>query len=164
MKEFFWKIPPNPPFSKWGIGQRSAQGGFTLVSAIFIVVILSLIGTYIVSISALTGSSSSLALQGVKAYFAAKSGLEWGIYKVAPSAVSGGLPPYNCPATPTTLTFSQGGLAGFTAVVSCVQGSFTESGVTYNTFQISSTGSFGVPASADYASRQLYTTVIQPGI
>jgi len=141
-----------------------SQKGFSLVSAIFVIVILSLIGTYIVSISALTGASGSLAIQGVKAFYAAKSGLEWGIYKVAPSAVSGGSAPYNCPASPTTLTLTQGGLAGFSAVVTCTQSAFTEGGVTYNVFQLSSTGQFATPASADYASRQLYATVIQPGV
>jgi MSHA biogenesis protein MshP len=140
------------------------QKGFVLVSAIFVIVILALIGTYIVSIAAISSSSSTFSLQGVKAYYAAKSGLEWGIYRVAPSAASGGAPPYNCPAASTTLNLTQGGLGGFTVVVTCAQSSFTESGISYNVFRLNSTATFGVLSSPDYASRQLYTTIIQPGI
>ncbi len=140
------------------------ENGFAIVSALFVVVILALIGSYIVSISALTRAAQSLSLQGDKAYYAAKSGLEWGIYKVAPSSVSGGAPPYNCPTSPTTLTFTQGGLKGFSSTVSCTQSAFTESGSTYNLFQITATGQYATSANIDYAFRQLYTVIIQPGV
>jgi MSHA biogenesis protein MshP len=136
------------------------QRGFSIVSAIFILVILSLIGSYIVSISALTRSSGSLTSMGVKAYYAARSGLEWGTYIVAPL---GGAGPFNCPVT-STVPLTQGGLAGFTATVSCVANSFTENGTTYKVFQITSQGQYGTPGSADYVSRLLYTTVVQPGV
>lgn len=146
------------------------QTGFSLVSAIFIVVILGLIGSYIVSISALTSASSSLLGLGVKAYYAAKSGLEWGAYQVAPCPTCpGGAGPYNCPASPTTITFTQGGLAGLSATVTCKVvdtpgNTFTEHGIIYKVFQINSTGQYGISGSGDFVSRQLYMTIIQPGI
>jgi len=136
------------------------QQGFSIMSALFIVVILALIGSYIVSVGALTSASGNLVIQGEKAYWAANSGLEWGIYSVAPSGGSG---PYNCPTSPTTLTFTQNGLKGFKSVVTCSQSSFTEGGTTYNMFQITSQGQFGTSGS-DYAFRQLYATIIQPGV
>ena len=140
------------------------QSGFSIMSALFIVVILALIGSYIVSLGSLTAASGNLTIQGTKAYFAARSGLEWGIYKVAPLSGSGGSgPPYNCPTSPTTLTFSQGGLKGFQTVVTCTQNAFTEGGVNYNIFQINSVGQYGT-AGADFALRQLYITVVQPGV
>lgn len=140
------------------------QSGFSIMSAIFIVVVLALVGSYIVSLASLTAASGNLTVQGTKAYFAAKSGLEWGIYQVAPLAGSGGSgPPYNCPTSPTTLTFSQGGLKGFNAVVTCTQAAFTEGNVNYNIFQITSVGQYGT-AGADFALRQLYVTVVQPGV
>lgn len=137
------------------------QAGFTLMSAIFILVILTLIGTFIVSIASLSRSSDTLAMQGTRAYYAARSGLEWGIYKVAPA---GGAPPYNCPTSPTTLTFSQGAMAGFTATITCAQTQFTEAGASYNMFQITSLAQYGTAGSLDYVSRRLYATVVQPGV
>jgi len=136
------------------------QSGFSIMSAIFIVVILALVGSYIVSLASLTVASGNLTVQGTKAYFAAKSGLEWGIYQVAPV---GGAGPYNCPTSPTTLTFSQGGLKSFKTVVTCTQAAFTEGSVNYNIFQITSVGQYGT-AGADFALRQLYVTVVQPGV
>lgn len=142
----------------------SSQNGFSIVSAIFVVVILSLIGSYMVSISALTQTSANLTIQEIKAYYAAKSGLEWAIYKVAPSSASGGAPPYQCPTSPTTLSFAQGGFNGFTVVVTCIESTFSERGATYKVFSLLAAAQYGVPASDGYVSRQLYTTVIQPGI
>ncbi len=140
------------------------EKGFSIVAALFVVVILALIGSYIVSISALTNTSENLNIQGVKAYYAAKSGLEWGVYKVAPSAASGGGAPYNCPASPTNLTFTQGGLNGFTSTVTCTQSSFTEAGATYHIFQIKATGQYGTVDNIDYVFRELYANIIQPGV
>jgi len=133
--------------------------GFALVSALFVVVILSLIGAYIVSISALTRSSTNLTMQGVKAYYAARSGLEWGTFMV-----TNGAGPYNCPTSPTTLNLTQGGLTGLTVTINCAANSYTEAGTTYKIFQLSAQGQYGAVGSAGYASRILYTTVVQPGV
>ncbi len=135
------------------------QTGFSLVSAIFIIVILSLIGSYIVSLGALTNASTNLASLGVKAYYAAKSGLEWGIYQAAPA---GGSAPFTCPASPTTLSFTQAGLTGLSAVINCSTNSFTEYGTSYKVFRFNVTGQYNTPGNADYVSRTLYATVIQP--
>ncbi len=140
---------------------QRTQKGFTIVTALFLLIILALIAAYMISISSLTQSSASLMVQGVRAYYAARSGLQWGIYKVAPL---GGSEPFNCPTSPTTLTLTQGEFTGFTVVVTCSANSFTEGGVTYNVFQLTSTSSYSVPSSSDYVTRQLYTTVTQPGI
>lgn len=142
----------------------NALRGFGLVSALFIVVVLALIGSAMVSIGAGTRTAYSLNLQGTKAYYAAKSGLEWGTYKVAPSAASGGTPPYNCPASPTLLTFTQGGIAGFRATVTCSQVAFIEGGGNYKMFQISALGEYGIQGNVDYVSRRLSVTLIQAGI
>jgi len=136
------------------------QQGFSVVSALFVVVILALIGSYIVSLGALTAASNNLVIQGQKAYLAASSGLEWGIYNVAPANGSG---PYNCPASPTTITFTQNGLKNFKAVVTCSPTSVTEGSTTYNLFQISSVGQYNTN-NRDYAMRTLYATITQPGV
>ena len=138
--------------------QRIKQRGFTIVSAVFIVVILALIGSYIVSISSLTRTSENLGILGLRTYFAANSGLEWGIYQV-----TNGPGPYNCPASPTTLNLTQAGLNGFKVVVTCTQNTFIERGKSFKIFEFESFGEFGVVSSIDYTSRLLYARIIQPG-
>lgn len=94
------------------IGQRPAayQRGFSLVSAIFLLVVLAVLGVAIVSISTTQHTSSALDLQGARAYQAARAGIEWGVFQQ-----TGGGPCFAqssfVPPAPT--------LSAFTVTVSC---------------------------------------------
>jgi len=61
------------------MGLAARQRGISLVTAIFVLVVLGALGGYMVSISGSQHYTSLHALQGAKAYHAARSGLEWGI-------------------------------------------------------------------------------------
>jgi MSHA biogenesis protein MshP len=76
--------------------------GFALVSAIFILVVLAALGAFIVNISTSQQIGSALDVQGVRAYQAARAGIEWGLYQVQ----SYGAPP--AAASPTAYNFSYG--------------------------------------------------------
>ena len=130
------------------IGKKKAA---SLMAAMFILVVLATISSYVVSISNLSRTTTSLALEGVKAYFAARSGLEWGINQVVGT-------PTACPAD-TTISFSQGGISGFSADVTCTSTSVTEGADTYNIFNITSTATKGSFGSTDYVSRQMQVSV-----
>jgi Tfp pilus assembly protein PilX len=67
-----------PQFAKLRAGSR----GFAIVSAIFILVVLAALGAFIVNVSTNQQIGSTLDLQGVRAYQAARAGIEWGIYQV----------------------------------------------------------------------------------
>lgn len=128
------------------------QYGFSLVSALFLMVVLAALGAYMVSLSGTQHFTTMHALQGAKAYHAARSGIEWGIT----SAVAAG----SCPAT-TTLNTLGGGLSGFEVTVSCSSNSYTEKGNTFNVYTIQATGqtitpTFGNPG---YASRRMTATI-----
>ena len=107
------------------------MSGFSIMSAIFILVILSLIGVFLLNIVILTSASSNILLQGDRAKLAAKSGLEWGLATVAVN------PSGSCPAT-TNININQGGLLGFSVIVSC-----TKLGTTFTITAIASNGVFG---------------------
>ena len=62
------------------------QSGFSLVTAIFLLVILASLGAFIVTISGVQQTSSALDVQGSRAYQAARSGIEWGTYQVLQTA------------------------------------------------------------------------------
>ncbi|WP_229723902.1 pilus assembly PilX family protein [Oxalicibacterium solurbis] len=83
--------------------------GFSLVSAIFLLIVLAALGVAMVTISTTQHQSSSLDIEGVRAYQAAKAGIEWGVYQK--------LPPRNSCATLSTVTIPR-----FTVIVSCDQG------------------------------------------
>ena len=123
---------------------RFAQRGFSIVTAIFLIVVLALLGVYIVSVTSVQQSSSQLDVQGVRAYQAARAGIEWGAYQVldpanaslgAPAACDTTLPiPMpTCPASPTHIGAGHastlgGSLSPFTVTVECTQQADTTEG------------------------------------
>lgn len=131
-------------------------GGFSLVSALFLLVVLGALGAYMISLSGTQHFTTLHALQGAKAYHAARSGTEWGIATALGLAV--------CPATPATLSgsLSGGDLDGFSVTVtldSC--SSHQEAGENYNVYEITAfaqthTPGFGQPG---YAARRITVTV-----
>jgi MSHA biogenesis protein MshP len=85
--------------------------GFAIVSAIFILVVLAALGAFIVNISTNQQIGSAIDVLGVRAYQAARAGIEWGLYRVQSTAA--------CPATPTSFVPAASTLSGFTVTVTC---------------------------------------------
>lgn len=129
---------------------RSAQRGFAIVAAIFLVVVLSALGAFMLTFSTVQHITSAQDIQGARAYQAARTGIEWGAYKVLRNS--------SC-ASSTSLT-AGGTQAGFSIVVQCNSfPSTTEGGNTVNMYQIISTASQGTLGSATYVERQLQATI-----
>jgi len=99
--------------------------GFAIVSAIFILVVLAALGAFVLNVATSQQAGSALDVQGVRAYQAARAGLEWGLYRVQSTAA------YNfgytstdpntraCPASPSSFVPAAPTLAGFTVTVTC---------------------------------------------
>jgi MSHA biogenesis protein MshP len=99
---------------------RRAQAGFSLVSAIFLLVVLAALGAAMVNISTVHQASSALDVQGARAYQAARAGIEWGLYQQLQSQSPApgdcfGAASFGFPDAPT--------LRPFTVSVSCTQAS-----------------------------------------
>ncbi len=112
---------------------RAASRGFAIVSAIFILVVLAALGAFIVNVSTSQHVGSALDIQGVRAYQAARAGVEWGIYQVqatpaynfsygTPAVAVGSANPNTrlCPASPSSFIPAAPILAGFTVTVTCI--------------------------------------------
>ena len=98
-------------------------GGFAIMAAMFILVVLALLGAYVLSISSAHHVGSALDIEGSRALQAARSGLDWGISRaVSDPPTFGGA---DCRGTmvSTNLTTGSGGdltaISGFTVTVSC---------------------------------------------
>jgi MSHA biogenesis protein MshP len=57
------------------------QRGFSLIMAIFLIVVLGGIAVFIGRVSTMQHQSSALDEEGAMAYQAARSGIEWGVYQ-----------------------------------------------------------------------------------
>ncbi len=137
-----------------GIRQR----GFALVAAIFIVVVLAMLGVMMVTLSGTQRATASAAVLGARAYHAARAGVEWGIFGALNNTVA---TCGNAPATPTTNNFnlSVNGLNGFTVTVVCGYTQHRELNNPYNVYVINATATFGAFGSDSYVLRTLRTTV-----
>jgi MSHA biogenesis protein MshP len=127
---------------------KHQQKGMTLIGAIFILVIVSLLGQFLINITSVQRQTSILALQSARAYQTANAGLEWGIAQVVASN--------NC-AGNTTLAPA---INNFTTTVTCsAHGNFTENAQTVNVFLITSQSGYGNFGDPDYVSRTLEVKV-----
>lgn len=129
--------------------------GFALILAIFLLVSLTAIGAYMLTVSNVQLETGIMDEQGARAYQAARAGLDWGAYRVLRDAT--------CPPGTTTIPLPAN-LAGFFAEVTCASfGAETEGGTSVTTYRIVSTGCNATPCSsgsgATYAERQLQLTV-----
>ncbi|APG27862.1 pilus assembly protein MshP [Syntrophotalea acetylenivorans] len=120
------------------------QGGMSLVTAIFILVVLSAIGGYMVLTAGVQSRTTVMALQGARAYHAARSGLEWGINRDLNSGVC------------VSGSFQ---VDGYTVTVTCESTAFNEGGRSFTVFRISSLAEWGSYGDAHYISRQLTARV-----
>jgi MSHA biogenesis protein MshP len=89
--------------------------GFAILSAIFILVVLAALGAFILTISSGQQIGSALDVQGVRAYQAARAGIEWGLYQQLPLQRSD---PAGTTCAPGFGTFPDT-VFGFTVTVSC---------------------------------------------
>lgn len=95
------------------------QRGFTAISAIFILVVLTALGAFILSVSTGQQIGSGLDVQGVRVYEAARSGVEWGLYRQLRDGSCAASTSF-APAAPT--------LSAYTVTVSCTATAGTNGG------------------------------------
>lgn len=136
------------------------QRGFALVAAIFIVVVLALLGIMMATIGGMQRATAAAATQGARAYHAARSGIEWATFQtVAPTG-----PNQSCavlvPIPPSvSFALTANGLNGFTVSVQCTESLHREHGGDIRVVVLTSTASFGTFDAADYVSRRIQVTV-----
>ena len=156
---------------------ESRQAGVSIVTAIFLLVVLSLLGAFMLSVTAIQQSSAQLDVQGVRAYQAARAGIEWGAWQVLDPNHT--LNPANClpvaflpscPTSPTNLSGLAGSLSPFTVTVTCsatINAPTTEGNRNIGAYQIIATAcnqpSAGACPNASpaggYVERQLQATL-----
>ena len=139
--------------------RHRVSNGFTLLVALFLLVVLALLGIYMINFSAVQHTTLVYGVQGARAMQAARAGLEWGIYEVIPNNNINAI----CPGTTTFSTTGAGSLDNFNIQVDCVSSTHIEGGTTVITYQLTSSADTGVYGTLDYVFRRIEATVsIQP--
>ena len=137
--------PPSP---------RCSEAGFVLPTAIFLLVVLAALATYMVSLSRTTHISGGLDIQGSRAYLAARAGIEWAAWQVVQN------PTPLCTAAPTALAFPPGMFSTFSVNVMCEPfGPYADGADTVTVYKVTSTATSGAAGETDYVERQLQVSL-----
>jgi MSHA biogenesis protein MshP len=128
---------------------RAAQRGFSLVSAIFLLVVLAALGAFAVRINVLQQQTVTASLRADQAFQAARSGIAWAAYR----ALNGG----TCASA--TLNLTEGGTLGFRVSVQCSQTVHVEGAVTMNVFVLDARAEAGAYGGPDYVSRRVQAKI-----
>ncbi len=126
-------------------GQARRARGFSLVLALFIIIVVALLGVVAVRLGAGEQQTVSLRILGDRAVEAARTGVEWGAYRA--------LDLNTCNSG--ALTLSEGALTGFTVTVGCVATMHAQSNGTYHVYELDSYAESGTYGRPDYVSRRI---------
>ncbi len=130
------------------------QGGFSLISAIFLLVVIAALGTFAVTLSTSQNQSQTMDIVGARAYQAALAGIEWAAFNVAQTPASAPAAWTGC-ATGASVTVG-GNLAAFSPVtVNCNATLSNEAGVgiwVYDVTAVAATTGIA-PGSANYVEQ-----------
>lgn len=127
------------------------QRGFSLMSAIFIVVVVAMIAGYAVSIGNAQRGGSVRSLVATRAGFAAQSGLDWAVAVVTET--------HACVPGGSTVKPDGPGLDGFVVAVDCVAVAVVEGTVPYTIFTLDVVASRGAEGSEDFVRRRVSAQV-----
>jgi MSHA biogenesis protein MshP len=133
---------------------RSEQG-FTLVMAIFILVVASLLGAYMARLQGVQQMTAAYALQASRAYLFAKVGLDWATARLNQG---GSCTDVNAQ---TALTFPD--MLGFSVRLTCSSQTFNEGSKTPVIYHLHALSQFGGYDDPNYAARQLEVSVVLGG-
>lgn len=111
------------------LSARRTCRGVGIVTAIFLLVTLAMLGAFMLSFSNTQHLTSAQDIQGTRAYRAARAGIEWTLPQIKASGT--------CPAG------GPGTVEGFAITLTCSSTAYTEGSTTRTIFRIESVASAG---------------------
>lgn len=131
------------------VHSQRVQQGFSLVPALFLLVVLAVLGAVAVRLSAIQHQTVVLSMQSTRAYAAARAGIEWSAHQAVTSGSCGA----------ATIALSEGGLDGFTVETLCTTSSHNEGTTTTNVYVLEAFAYAGAYGTPDYVSRRIRASV-----
>lgn len=129
---------------------RRSDGGFGLMAALFLLLVLSAAAAFMLNLSGIERRTVNLSLVGTHAYHAARAGVQWGLWQLDDTGA--------CFAD-TDLSLTEGGLNGFDVNVTCTSTDHSEAMTTSTVYQIVAIAEYRSYGDGDYARRRLAVTV-----
>lgn len=145
---------------------QNIQRGFSLVTAIFLLVVIAALGTFALTLSTTQQQSAAMDVLGARAYQASRVGIEWAAHQVLRNSAAGfeQACTTNPGGTSQPVTPLPNTLQNFSVLATCTSTAVSDVGVPLMVYQITSTAS-GVGGAAvgsqNYIERQISVTIAQ---
>jgi MSHA biogenesis protein MshP len=143
---------------------RRLQRGFSLVSAIFLLVVIAAMGAFAVTLSNNQHQSDAMDVMGKRTYQAARAGMEWGLFQIIQSNVAGTTFASACQTAtyPSSVTLAGATFSNYLPVaVTCSATSAVDASTVW-IYTLTASAATAAPAgSTDYFERQLSVTIAQ---
>jgi MSHA biogenesis protein MshP len=123
------------------------QRGFSIISAIFILVALAVLGAVMVTLSGTQHQASALIIESSRATAAAKSGIEWGAWQALQGA--------GCGAANSDFEMTEGVMSGFRIEVTCTESNHEERGRSITVYALAAVAERGTVGRPDYVRRTM---------
>jgi MSHA biogenesis protein MshP len=134
--------------------RRQSERGFSLIAAIFVILVLAALGLFAVRVGTTEQQTAAFDLSIARAQAAADSGIEYGANRALKAA--------SCLGS-TTLAPTAPGMSGFTITVTCSALTHGIGAVPpppqYSTYVLTSTARRGTYGMPDFVSRTVTRTV-----
>jgi MSHA biogenesis protein MshP len=137
---------------------KKLQHGFSIITAIFLLVVLSFLGIAMVTLSTSQHQSAAMDVMGSRAYQAARAGIEWQAFFVVNSVSNAAVAVPEC--LPNNPLGNLGGtLSSFAVTVNCAAASHVEGASTIWIYDVSAVACTEPPCprttapSANYVER-----------
>jgi MSHA biogenesis protein MshP len=136
------------------------QAGFSLIAAIFLIVVLAALGAFAVQVAMTQYQGSTQELFEARGQAAAEAGIEYGANLTLQA-------PAICASTPSsnTFTLTQGALKGFVVTVTCtptqhqIYSPSTSTWQSYTVFALAATATYGTYGESGYVARSVTRNV-----
>ena len=146
-------------------GAQRRQRGFLIIAAVFLLVVLTGLVAYLMSVSTTSQAASAADLNSARAYRAARAGIEWGAYQILQNS-GGSFATTTCTGgAPAQINLT---LGSFTATVRCTSASLAEGATPVKSYKLVSNGCNeptggncpnAATVSATYVEREVSLTI-----
>lgn len=143
------------------MNKKNSQRGFSAVMAVVLIVLFALLGTYMATLSVTGSLGTTQSASAIQAWFAARSGVEWAVHTSLAASDGGCTCATNCCTgiNGQLVNFSEGGLSGYTASVSCTARAVIEGGANYCVYDLAVNAANSSTAQLTSASRVITLSV-----
>jgi len=145
-------MPRDPQIKSGDRPKSRSTGGFALIAALALLVMLGSTGAIMLRLSSQQQASGTATIMGARAQWAAQSGIEWALHRAV--ALD------SCPAATSVLNLTEGVLSGFTVTVRCTSSQHVEGSEERTSLSIRAEASWGTFGERDYTYREVRAAAV----